>query len=249
MKNLLVLLELLIIIVFVGCSQAPLYRLSPDISEYEDKFVLYHDDLEIPVSKKGVSTIAVWGEQIKRDMIRISIMYYNNGNELINIFPDEIKVYGYPYINGELKQLHILSTAETIQLLEKQKKRLTLLYAFASGFANADAGESVSTSKSYGTAYTSDGEYLSGSVTTHTKTIDYDKKAEAIEQDAKVYSSIDNLYEDKEKDILKRNTIAPGTFITGDRIFKIIPGKISKRYMIEIPFGNNIHRFWFVLKP
>jgi len=224
---------------FLGCTQRSMFVLQPEISKYENKEIFYQDDVEIPVSTRENSVVMVIGEQIGRNMVKIHIAYYNIGHDNITIEPSLITAYSINPSNLQYEPLHVYSTEETVDLLKKEYNRNVALSIFASGLSNVGTTTSKTNTKIRG--FTSGGDIIYGSLTSSTRTTDHSQKSKELSEN---FSSLRGLYKMKKKDLLKRNTLPPGSYKLGYRVFQY-DTYTMRRVMIKIPIEQDIHQFWF----
>ncbi len=235
---------------FYSCvSQPVLYKLKGDQGGLYDKnLYVYADGYSLVFSNINEIIVGIVGYEIAVDEVLFVVNIINRSNSNITIIPDALKVYGENDNQTEWNQLYVYTENEYSKKLDEQFKRQKGLMFFVAGMAAYNASTSTTTSNSYTSGSISDdsGNRYSGSALTSTtsKTYDPSKSTEIYNN---VYANEDRLrtqYQDQKTFQLKKHTLFPNDEKAGGVIVKKDVDAIS-RYLIEVPIGNDVHRFWF----
>ena len=232
-----------VIIFLFSCAPAT-YRFTPQVNNEVELF--YLDGNEVAKSTKDNSSVSVFASRTDSKELVLFVEYKNLSNKNINAIPEQIKVTGYNPEN-ETNILKTYSSKEYIRKLQKKQAWAMALQGLGQAMESYNAGSSTSTTTTTGSVY---GDLnLYGSSTSTTTTYDYGKQAEAnarnraeLEKTAAEFEEIQNA---TEQGLLKANTLAPNTFVSGGVMIKL-KGNYNKKYEVSIPFGTETHRIVFI---
>ena len=221
-----------------GCS--PSFKLSPMLDTNETQQMFYLDGNEIAVSEKRNTTIAIMGEKHASGEIEITLLISNISTESINIYPNNIKVYGIDSFDVK-EEFEVIEPEEYLQNLQNSQKVNLITQAFY-GFVetrNSDKSSTSITGRVGGLPFNATAE-----------TSDKSKQVKANRQLVQDINSLkeinDRNYDTIKQSLLKKHTIFPEEQVVGAVMVKFKP---AIKYILEIPLGNDIHIIEFEPNP
>ena len=217
------------------------YYYQPVLDSNQELFIA--DGKKIAKSWVNGENVSVFVKRTEKKEALIHIAYGNSTDKNINIFPEDIKVFGYNS-NDEKKEFTTYSFKSYMKKLKKKQGWSTALKALGKGLQAAGASQSTSTTTASGSVYGNDGSVYSGFGTATTITHDANA-AEAVNarnaQEMKEHKAqLEAISNSTENGLLKSNTLTPNTFIEGN-VMIAVNHKYSEIYELVIPFGNETH--------
>lgn len=249
----LIIVLVVFLLLLTGCTQK--FHLSP-VVEGNNPEVILHRGKEIAISDENETSLLISGSRISSDELILRVLYFNKtDSKFININPEMVSVVGYDQY-GVAKTFKVYSADEYLKKI-RRKQIWTAVLMGLSGALNA-YNASYSTATTYsttsGTIYGSKGDYYKASTTTSTTTDFYDHRglAEANDRNQKNLENLtkqqSDTYQALECGLIKANTLLPKGYAQGNIIVKI-DGFYTKKFVVTVPFEEELHVITFVPKP
>ncbi len=211
---------------FAGCTTT--YYLTPVIEEDSGQSLFYADGKEVAISNLEQTAVALYVLKTTKNELLIHVLYQNNSDSPINIFPDQIKIE-FTDRYGNSGNMFVYTTEDYLKKLKRAQAWQKVALALG---AMSDA-MSAGTSKTYGTV---------GGQPVYVETYDPAKQALINKQNQREMERVTAQHAiinaAVENGLLKRNTLMPGYYVEGNVMAKF---RNTDRCTISIPFGSDIH--------
>lgn len=212
--------------------------------------LIYINGQDVLISTMNIGRLAVSATR-EKNLLKLRVLVQNISNNRINVEPERIKIKGIKNKSHKIIDLKVWNPDKYIESLKMNQSIALSLMAIGGALRTASAGKSTTFSNSTG--------YIGNSViqlNTYQTTIDNDKRNQVLKETAKELMSTKNRF-DYENQILEMSLLKKHTLFTGDIIEGYVLVKNENEeyfemseesiiaYLIEIPFGDEIHRFKF----
>jgi len=228
----------LFICMFFIMNCATTYNLSPVIDNNKKMEMIYLDGKEVAISYGMETVVGLLAYKTVQNEIILNIAYKNISQNRINIIPDSITVVGRDdYFSQYLK---VYSAEEYLKILRRKQSILLATQGLAAINESVNSGRT--TTNIYGNVGS---ESVSGTITTYDpakQSAVSSIKRQELNQTAQAYE-----YQAKatEQGLIKRNTLFQDQIVEGSVIVKF---QNARRYIVNVPAGNDTHVFEFIRK-
>jgi len=232
-------------------SCASSYYLRPT-EQTKNMDMIFKDGIPVSVSYIPNSTVTLYGIKNTNNELWLHVFYRNDDSTYrVNVFPENITVSGQSSY-GEQATFKVFAASEYLKKMRGAQAWAMAAQAFSASVQAQQAGysQSMTNSSAYGSAYGSNGTYVTGSAYGNSTTTTYNasKVSEAnarnqqqLNQSAQMYS---DAYNATEEGLIKTVTLFPKQHVQGNVVVKF-KGSHSQKIFISVPIGNEIHKFTF----
>ncbi len=232
---------LLICIVILASACNPAFYYKPDPLNTNPNNTFISGGITVAISQTPFTRVVIGAIKPANDQLKLVIAYQNYGLDRVDVIPDSIKVM---VTDGDkTKYLAVYPADQYLKKLQHQQNFALVMQGLSAGFTNSQAGYSRSTTTTVSPTGTN---YVSTSTTT---TYDANKVAEAnrktsqeIEQAA---NNNANYNQSINQGLIRTNTLFKGQSISGYVVINT-SNSFDRNITIEVPFGNDLHKFTFV---
>jgi hypothetical protein len=230
-----------IALVLSACNPGFYYKPDPLTTDPKNTFI--SEGITTAISQTPFTRVFVSAVKPANNQLKLIIDYKNDGLERVDANPDSIKVI--VKYEGKSYYLHVYSANEYLKKLQRQQNFALLMQGVAAGYNNAQAGYSRSTTT---TTTTSPNGYYHVNTST-TTTYDANKviaanlqSSQEIQQTANNYA---NYNQSISNELIRANTLFRGESVSG-YVMVNTSKSFDEKIIIEVPFGNDIHKFTLV---